>query len=205
MTDGVAMVVDLASGSGSTGARVAGIRPLHTLLVLADVASVAVVINHTLRPTAGDRVRLGDEARQALTDCIVIGAHAAGGSLSTGLGVAGVRLLNALLVLTDVAVVAVRVVNTLGTAASDGVGLGNISRQAVADWSSQPTDFASGSRTTGAGIAGIRLLHTLLVLADKTGAAVIISLALRATSSDGVRLGDETGQAVADGVACIVN
>ncbi len=62
--------------------------------------------------------------------------------------------------------------------ASDGIRLGDKSGLAAADWVSITRGNTSGTRTTGAGGTRIRLLNTLLVLANEPIATVRISIAL---------------------------
>ena len=192
------MVINFTCSSGSTGAGVTWVRPLYTPLTLANVASIAIIINNTLRATASDSVRLRNEARLAFTDGIVIRTHPACGSRTTGRWVAGIRLLNTLLTLTDVASSTICIYDTFWPTSSDCVWFGNISRQAMANWVSSTVDLTSGSWATGTGIAWIRLLDAFFILTDIARVTVIVSLALRSTTSDCVWLWNQTRKAMAD-------
>ena len=79
-------MVHLTSSARSAGAGVARVGPLDALagLALANVAGVAVVVYDALWATAGYCVWLGNQSGLAFANCIVIGAHPANGSGSTG-------------------------------------------------------------------------------------------------------------------------
>lgn len=192
------MVVNFTCSSGSTGAGVTRVRPLYTLLTLANVASVAIIINNALRATASDSVRLRNEARLAFADGIVIRTHPTRGSRSTGGWMAGIGLLNTLLALTDIASSTICIYDAFWPASSDCVWFGNISRQAVANRVSGTVDLTSGSWATWTGIAGIRLLNAFLILADIARVTVIVSHALWTTTSDCVWLWNQTRKAMAN-------
>ena len=100
------------------------------------------------------------------------------------------------MVLADQPLLAVGVSDALRSAASDCVWFGNVSGQTVANWVSKMIDLTGGPRATWAGIAGVRLLHALLILADVAMLAVVVSLALWSAAGDGVWLWDQTGKAV---------
>ena len=78
------MVVHFASSARSTRAGVTWIRPLDALLALANVSGVAVIVDDALGAAAGDSVWFGNQSGLAFADGIVIGAHPARGSGSTG-------------------------------------------------------------------------------------------------------------------------
>ena len=109
---------------------------------------------------------------------------------------AGIGLFNALLALANVACATICVNDALWSTASDCVWFGNVSGQTVANWVSKMIDLTGGPRATGAGIAGVRLLHALLILADVAMLAVVVSLALWSAAGDGVWLWDQAGKAV---------
>ena len=109
---------------------------------------------------------------------------------------AGIRLFNALLALANVACATVCINDALWSTACDCVGFGNVSGQAVANWVSKMIDLTGGPRATGTGIAGVRLLHTLLILADIAMLTIVVSLALWSAAGDGVWLWDQARKAV---------
>ena len=77
-------MVDFTSSAGSTGAWVTRVRSLNAPLALANVSGVAVIVYDTLRATAGDRVWLGDQSWLTFANSIVVRAHPACSSRSTG-------------------------------------------------------------------------------------------------------------------------
>ena len=109
---------------------------------------------------------------------------------------AGVGLLHTLLTLAYVACAAICIDDTLWSTAGDGVWFGNISGKAVTDGVAEMVDLTSGPWAAGTWITRVRLWHTLLVLADITMVTVRVYLALRSTTSDGVRFWDQTRKAV---------
>lgn len=195
------MPVHVALGVPTTGGWVAGVRPGHALVVLADVAGGAVWVSLALSPTPGDGVWLGDVVGQASADGVAIGSHRALGVRPTGTWVARVRLDHTPLALTDVAALAIGIPHALRSTASDSVRLGNETRLATTDGVSSKVDCADGSRAARAWNTGIRLLHTLLVLANVTALAVWVSHTLRFAARNSVRVGDQTWFASADGIA----
>lgn len=66
----VASKVNCTHGSWPTWRRIARIRFFYTLLVLADVASLAIRVNDTFRFAARDCIRVGDESGLATTNGI---------------------------------------------------------------------------------------------------------------------------------------
>ena len=72
-------MIHLASSARSAGAGVARVGPLDALagLALANVAGVAVVVYDALGAAASHCVWLGNQARLAFANCIVVGAHPA--------------------------------------------------------------------------------------------------------------------------------
>jgi hypothetical protein len=84
----------------------------------------------------------------------------ADGHHSAGVGIAGIRLLDALLVATLVSVAALIIGLALWPAASDSVRLGNESDKAVAYGLLTVVDLATGARTAGRRVTGIGPLNT---------------------------------------------
>ena len=96
---------------------------------------------------------------------------------------------------------AVGIPHALWLAARDGVRVGNETRLASADGIARPGNGTNCPRATGRWDTRVRLLDTSLVPADQASLAVWVPQTLRAAASNGVRLGDETWLAGADGVA----
>lgn len=187
-----AVCIGNALSSRPTGVGVTWVGGLHTNLVLADEASLAVRVPSTLGATTSDGVWLGDQLSQAPADGVAKLVCHAHGSGSTWGWVAWVGLLNAPLVLADVAPLTVWVTDALGSTASNGVRLGHKSRLTSADGVSKVVDHASGSRATRRWVAGIWPLNTSLVLANITTFTVWVSDTFWATASDGIRLRHQT-------------
>jgi len=112
---------------------VAWVRLDHTPLALTDVTALAIGIPHTFRSTASDGVRLRNETRLATTDGISSKVDRAHSSRAARAWDARVGLLDALLVLTDVTALAVRVSHTLWFAARNSVRVWDQTRFASAD------------------------------------------------------------------------
>lgn len=158
--DGIVIGTHPARGARPAGSRIAGISLLHALLVLADIATVTVVINDTLRSTSRDGVGLGHVSGLAVADRVSSPVDFASGSGTAGAGNAGIGLFDALLVSTDVSAVAVIVGLALWPAAGDGVWLGDQTSKAVADGVAGPVDCAGSARAAWSWKAGIGLLRT---------------------------------------------
>jgi len=73
-----------------------GVWSFNTLLLATNVPILTVRVNHTLRSTAYDGVRLGDEARKAPTDRVASDVRGAGGgarvNCTTRVWIARIRL-----------------------------------------------------------------------------------------------------------------
>ena len=199
--DGVPSPRHCALSVGPAGAGGARVRLLNTPLALADVASLAVRVPHTLWPTAGDGVRLGDQPRVAPTDGVAIEVKSAAGPGTAGAGVAGVRPLHTSLVCTDITTLTVGVPQTLWLAAGDRVRVGDQIGFTPADSVSRARDLTEGPRATGRGDAGIGAGHAPLALAHQTLLTVWVPHTLWTTASDRVRLGDQSRSTPADCVA----
>ena len=78
-TNGISLVVHFTSSARSAGAGIARVGPLDALagLALANVAGVAVVVDDALGAAASYCVWLGNQARLAFANCIVVGSHPA--------------------------------------------------------------------------------------------------------------------------------
>ena len=131
--DGVALPVDVTLGVGAARGRVTGVRPRHTLVLLADVALAAVGVSLALVGAPGDGVRLGDVVRQAAADGVAVTGDSALSVWAAGRRIAGVWLDDTSLALADVSLLAIGVAHTLRPTSSDGVGLGDKSWLAATD------------------------------------------------------------------------
>jgi len=170
-------------------------------LVLANVPALAVRVSHTLRFAAGDSVGVWDQTWFAPADGIAGPSNGTNCSWTTRGRVAGIRLDHTTLVLADIASLAVGVPQTLWLATGDGVGVGDEASLTPADGIARTGNGTDRPGATGGRDARIRLLHTSLISADQPPLAVWVPHTLRATAGDGVRLGNETWLAGADGIA----
>ena len=88
--DGIARASNGTDCPRATGRWEARIWLLDTSLLPADQSPLAVWVPHTLRATAGDGVRLGNETWLAGADSIALRVWVAEGSRATGVWKAGV-------------------------------------------------------------------------------------------------------------------
>ena len=99
-----------------------------------------------------------------------------------------------LLVFTDVVTGStIRVNNTFGFAASNGVGVGDQTGFTSANWVSAGSNGANSSRTARTGITGVRSLNTFLLLTNVISGAIGVNDTFRSASSNGIGFGDQTG------------
>jgi len=188
-TDGVTRPGQRTLGPGTTRGGNTGVRLLHTLLVLTDETSAAVRVNDTLWPAASDGVRVRDEAGLTPADGVTRPSHGALSSGATRRGVAGVRLDNTPLALTDVTSLTVGVLDTLRSTASDGVRLGNEARLTGTDGIACIVNITLSPGAAGVGLTRVGLLGTSVGSADKTHPAVRVNDTLWAAASDSIRVG----------------
>jgi len=170
-------------------------------LVLANVTALTVRVSHTFRFAARNSVRVWDQTWFASADGIAGSCNRTNCSWAAWGRVAGIRLDHTTLVLADVSSLAVGVPHTLWLATGDCVRIGDETSLTSADGIARAGDGTNCSGTTGRWEAGIWLLDTSLVPADQSPLAVWVPHTLRATAGDGVRLGNETWLAGADGIA----
>lgn len=185
-----------AKVSCPTGSRQAGV---NTVVILTGGGEATVIVHNALAAEAacvtvthsshwtlaGERVTLQD----------------AEGALAAGVGVAGVRSLHALLLVrANVTGATVRVNGAFRSTTCDSVRFRDEAGQTFADWITVPVGRARGSGSAGRRVARIWLLHALLVLANIAVVTVGVHHALRAATSDGIRLRDEASQAATDGI-----
>ena len=103
------------------------------------------------------------------------------------------KMLFLLLVFTDVVTGStIRVNNTFGFAASNGVGVGDQTRFTSANWVSAGANGTNSSRTTRAGITRVRSLNTFLLFTNVISGAIGVDNTFRSTSSNGIWFGDQT-------------
>ncbi len=183
----VALPVDLAARVGPAGAGLAGVGGR-----CAGLDSRA----------AGDGVGLGRKAGEAGAHRVAQAVHRAFRARAARGRLARVRPDRAPVVLADVARAAIRIPLALPAAAGDRVRLGDVGGQAAADGISVSGDRALCVGPAGRRVAGIRLVRAAVVHADARAAAAIrIAFALPLAAGNGVRHGDEAGEAAADGIA----
>ena len=187
----VPLPVLLALCVGPAGGRTAGVWPGPALVGGADHAAPAVRVSLALSATAGDGVRLGDVGGEAAAHGVPDTVHHTLCVGPAGAWITRVWPLYTPLALADIASLAVRVPDTLRSTPRDGVWLGDQPCLAPADGVSTKVHSAHSSRTAGAWVAGVWLLHTPLVLTDIPLLTVGICDTLRPAACDGVRLRDE--------------
>ena len=101
------------------------------------------------------------------------------------------KMLFSLLVFTDVVTGStVRVNNTFGFAASNGVGVGDQTGFTTANWVSAGSNGANSSRTARAGITGVRSLNTFLLFTNVISGAIGVNNTFRSAASNGIGFGD---------------
>ena len=97
------------------------------------------------------------------------------------------------MVLTDViSARTIRISNTLRFASSDGVRVGNQSRFTPTDGVARGSNSTPSSRSTGAGHTRIRSRNTFLGFTNIVSRTVRVNDTFRSTTSDGVRLRNQT-------------
>ena len=203
--DRVALPVDVTPCVPPAGARQAGIGSGDTLVVAADHSGPAVQIPFALSTATSDGVRLGDVGGQASADGIACLADHALGVWAAWTWIAGIRLLNAPLVLADIPLLAVWVYDALRPTASDCVWFGNETGFAPTNRIASKIGCADCSRSARTGHTGVGFDNTALAPADIALLTVRVSHALRLAPSDGVRVRNEASLATTDCVSCPVH
>ena len=194
------MEVKCADSPRSTGRGITRVRLLDTSLTLTDESLLTVRVNDTLGLTPGDSVGVGDEAGLTSADGVTRPRYRALRPGATGRRVTRIGLHNTSLVLTDVALLTIRISHALRLTPGDSVGVGDEPGLTSADGVTIPSHRALGPGSTGVWIAGVRLDDTSLALADVSLLTVRVYDALRAAAGDGVGLGHQAGLTPADGV-----
>ena len=101
------------------------------------------------------------------------------------------KMLCLLLVFTDVVTGStIRVNNTFGFAASNGIGVGDQTGFTSANRVSAGSNGANSSRTARAGITGIRSLNTFLLFTNVISRAIGVNDAFGSAPSNGIGFGD---------------
>jgi len=171
-------------------------------LVVANITGAAVGINCTFRSASCDGIRFGDQTSQASANGVskfVGHTHSSG---STWAWVTRIWFQDAFLVFTDVVTGStIRVNNTFGFAASNGVGVGDQTGFTSANWVSAGSNGANSSRTARAGITGVRSLNTFLLFTNIISGAIGVNDTFGSASSNGIGFGDQTGFTSADSIA----
>ena len=153
--DSIARASHRAASSRATRRGVTRIWFIYASLVLADKASLAVWVPHTLWTTACDCVWLGDEPSLALADSIASIVHRAPSSGTTGVWLAGIRLLHTPARPALEPHPAVWVHNTLSLAPGDGVRVGSEAWLTAAFWVTITVRSACCSWATRCGVARV--------------------------------------------------
>lgn len=86
----------------------------------------------------------------------------------------------------------IRINDTFRFATGDGVRVGNQTRLTSANGVSRGSNRTNSSRATWTGITGIRSWNTFLLLTNIVSRAIRINDTFRSTTSNGIRLGDQT-------------
>jgi len=155
--------------------------------------------------TAGDGVWLGGESWDTGAYWVTKSVNIALCVGATRSRVTWVWSRNTLIVLADITPTTVWVPFTLPPTPSDCVWLGHIVGETPADWVTRAGHHALCVGSAGRGVTRVRLLNTLVVLADIASTAVRISLTLSLAACDGVWHGNKASQAPADRVAQAVS
>ena len=87
----------------------------------------------------------------------------------------------------------IRVNDTFGFAASNGVGVGDQTGFASADRVSVGSNGANSSRTARGGITGVRSINTFLLFTNIISGAIGVNDTFGSASSNGIGFGDQTG------------
>jgi len=171
-------------------------------LVVANISGATVGINRTFRSAACDGIGFGDQTCQASANGVsklVFHTHSSG---STWAWVTRIWSQDAFLVFTDVVTGStIRVNDTFGFAASNGVGVGDQTGFASADRVSVGSNGANSSRTARAGITGVRSINTFLLFTNIISGAIGVNDTFGSASSNGIGFGDQTGFTSADSIA----
>ena len=203
--DRVTLPVDVALRVPPAGARQAGVGSGDALVVAADHPGPAVGIPFALSTATSDGVRLGDVGGQASADGIACPADHALGVWAAWTRIAGIRLLDAPLVLADESLLAVWVSDALRPAASDCVWFGDETRFAPTNRVASKIGCADCSRSARTGHTGVGFDNTALAPADIALLTVRVSHTLRLAPGDGVRVRNEASLATTDCVSCPVH
>jgi len=198
---GVTLSVLHALCVGAAWRWLAGVRSGHTPLALTHIALLTVGVPDTLRSTASDGVRLGDQAWLTPADGVTLEVDCTNRPRPTRRWVTRVRLLDTSLALTNVSLLTVRVYDAFRLTAGDGVRVGDEARLTSTDGVACPGHGAFGSRSTGRRVTRVWLDDTSLALANVSLLAIRVDDTLRFTARDGVWVGDEARLTSTDGVA----
>jgi len=104
-----------------------------TSLGLTHVPCVTVWVTCTLRSTASDGIRFGDQTRLTSADGVSSEVNCTDSTRSTGRWIARIRFLNTFLILADVTTLAVGVNDTFRFTSGDGIRVGDETRLTSAD------------------------------------------------------------------------
>ena len=112
------------------------------------------------------------------------------------------------MVFANVAIITVRVPDTLWLTSSNGVWVGNQTRFTSANWVAAGSNSTNGSRSTRAWVTRVRSGYTFLLFANVISGTIRVNHTFGFTSSDCVRVGNQSRLAVTNGndsVVCVTN
>jgi len=198
---GVTLSVLHALSVGAAWRWLAGVRSGHTPLALTHIALLTVGVPDTLRATAGDGVRLGDQTWLTSADGVALEVDCTDSPRPTRRRVTRVWLLDTSLALANVSLLTVRVNDTFRFTPGDGVRVGDEAGLASTDGVACSCHGAISPRSTWRWVTRVGLDHTPLALANVSLLAIRVDDTLGFTSGDGVRVGDEAGLTSTYGIA----
>jgi len=137
-------------------------------LVLANVAIITVKVPDTLWLASSNSVRIRNQAFIASANCVTITIHQTVCTRSTRRWITNIQVFNTFLVLANVAIITVRVPDTLWLASSNSVRIRNQAFIASANCVTITIDHTVCTRSTRRWITKIQVFNTFLILACKT-------------------------------------
>ena len=197
----IALEVDITFCVGSTRCWLARIWSRHTLVILADIISVAITVNLAFSAAASNGIRLGHIGGQTTADRVAGWQDRALSVGATWRGVARIRFYNALVILANVTSTTIRITFTFAFASSNCIRHWDEARQTTADRVAKAVLHAHGVGSARGGVTGVGALDALVVGAHVATATVRVGIALTVTTGYSVRFGDEAGVTLTDRVS----